>query len=175
MTERGGEIVGAMHFMKKKGTLKIVVLGFVVGIALLLVGSFAFGEKESAESESANSTDLYATFAEYKETLRREIEEACLRVKGVQSVHAVLYFDGLSESIYAQNIQSGNTKKEEYVIIGSGSNSHALYLGESLPSLVGIGVICETGNSDGVKNEVAALLSSAYGLPLTRVYVSEGE
>ena len=174
MTERGTELVGAMHFMKKKGTLKIVILGFAVGIALLLVGSFAFGEKKPAESENASTTDLYAAFTEHKETLKREIEEACLRVKGVRSAHAVLYFDGLSESIYAQNIQSGNTQKEEYVIIGSGSNSHALYLGESLPNLVGIGVICETGNSDAVKNEVSALLSSAYGLPLTRVYVSEG-
>ena len=96
-----------------------------------------------------------------------------MSVRGVKSVSAVVYFDGVGESVYAVNIQSGNSEKTEYVVIGSGSNAHALYLGESLPRLVGIGVVCDTGGNVGVKNELAALLSAAYGLPLTRVHVIE--
>ena len=175
MTDRSSDIIGAVTHMKKKGTLKIVIIGFVVGIALLVIGSFAFagnnGEKISG-GESVAQTSI--SFAEYKESVRREIEEACLKVRGVNSAHAVVFFDGAVESIYAQNTQIGSTEKNEYVIIGSGSGSHALYLGESLPPLSGIGVVCNTGGSDAVKNEIAALLAAAYGLPLTRVYVSEG-
>lgn len=175
MTDRSSDIMGAVTHMKKKGTLKIVIIGFVVGIVLLAVGSLAFGEgngEKSANNESASQSAI--SFAEYKESVIREIEEACLKVRGVNTAHAVVFFDGAGESIYAQNTQTGNTQKNEYVIIGSGSGSHALYLGESLPQISGIGVVCDTGGSDSVKNEIAALLSAAYGLPLTRVYVSEG-
>lgn len=175
MTDRSNDIVGAMSHMKKKGTLKIIIIGFVVGVALLIVGSFAFNEKRSEGGESdAAEKPSYSSFLEYKDTVKREIEETCLCVKGVKSAHAVVFFDGVGESVYAQNTQSGNSEKNEYVIIGSGSNSHALYLGESLPPLSGIGIVCDTGGSDAVKNEIAALLAAAYGLPLTRVYVSEG-
>jgi hypothetical protein len=61
------------------------------------------------------------------------------------------------------------------VIIGSGSSAHALYLGESLPKLSGIGVVCNTGGSTEKRNELLLLLSNAYGLPMTRIYVSEGD
>ena len=175
MTDRSNDIVGAMSHMKKKGTLKIIFIVFVVGVALLIVGSFAFNEKKSESGGSdVGAVPSYSSFLEYKDAVKREIEETCLCVKGVKSAHAVVFFDGVGESKYAQNTQSGNSEKNEYVIIGSGSNSHALYLGESLPPLSGIGVVCDTGGSDAIKNEIAALLAAAYGLPLTRVYVSEG-
>ncbi len=174
LTDRSSDIMGAVSHMKKKGTLKIVIIGFVVGIALLIMGSFAFGGDGEKSSDNENSAQFSVSFGEYKESVRQEIEQTCLKVRGVNSAHAVVFFDGAGESIYAQNTQSGNTEKNEYVIIGSGSGSHALYLGESLPPISGIGVVCDTGGSDSVKNEIAALLAAAYGLPLTRVYVSEG-
>ena len=161
--------------MKSKGTLKVVIIGFALGAILLIIGSVAFTGKGEDESENEiGEIRPYTSFVEYKSTLKEEIECACLRIEGVRSAHAVIFFDGAGESKYAQNTQSGSQEKNEYVIIGSGSNSHALYLGESLPPISGIGVVCDTGGSDGVKNEIAALLSAAYGLPLTRVYVSEG-
>lgn len=175
MPDRTGDIIGALGHMKKKGAIWVVVIGFVIGASLLIVGSFAFGDKENdTGGDEMHRETGYTTFFEYKNSLRNEIEEACLRVNGVKSAHAVVFFDGVGESKYAQNYQSGSTQKVEYVVIGSGSSSHALYLGESLPQLSGIGVVCDTGGSDSLKNEIAALLSAAYGLPLTRVYVSEG-
>ena len=175
MAEGGSDVVGVVNYMKKKGSFKVVAIGFIIGLALLLIGSLALGDGEEGGGEvSADVESSYEAFLEYKSALRQEIEGACLSVRGVRSAHAVVFFDGIGESIYAQNTQSGNTEKNEYVIIGSGSSSHALYLGESLPPLSGIGVICETGGSDAVKNEIAALLSAAYGLPLTRIYISEG-
>lgn len=169
----GIEAVQVVNHMKKKGSFKIIILGFIIGVALLLIGGFALpSEKKSAE-KTDDVKNTYEEFLAYKETVRCEIEELCMSVSGVKDVDAVVFFDGLGESIYATNTQSGNNEKTEYVIIGSGSNAHALYLGESLPNLVGIGVVCDTGDNVGVKNELAALLAAAYGLPLTRVRVVE--
>ena len=48
MAEVRNEMIGAVNYMKKKGKLKIVALGFAIGVALLLLGSFAFEQRETA-------------------------------------------------------------------------------------------------------------------------------
>ena len=168
----GIEVVNVIGHMKKKGSFKVVMLALILGIALLVAGSVAFSDKtekkESDEQKSGVNID------EYKKQLTDEIERLCLRVDGVKSAGAVVFLDGMGGSIYAVNTQVGSTSKSEYVIIGSGSNAHALYIGESLPRLVGIGVVCDTGGRGDVRDEIALLLASLYGLPLNRVYVSEG-
>jgi len=163
--------------MKKNGTLKLLIIALSVGVVLLIIGSFAFPNKENPTTDISDNdgTELIGFF-EYKEMLEKEIESICLGVSGVKQVDAVVFFSEVGGSLYAQNTQSGGsgTDKNEYVIIGSGSNAHALYLGESLPTLSGIGVVCDTGGDLTKRNEILALLSSAYGLPMTRIYVSEG-
>ena len=171
----GIEPSGVINHMKKKGSLKIIIFGLILGVALLFVGGFVLPDGESKSNKEIESEGERYAFFEYKEEIRREIEKICLSVHGVKSVSAVVCFDGVGESIYAVNLQSGNSEKTEYVVIGSGSNAHALYLGESLPKLSGIGVVCNTGGDEAKRNEILCLLSSAYGLPMTRIYVSEAE
>ena len=171
------DIIGTVAHMKKRGTLKILIIALAIGIALLLIGTFAIpdssDEDPGGEPDGAQGVDLF----EYKDMLEKEIEGVCRAVSGVKSASVVVFFSEVGGSIYAQNVQSGGTggEKVEYVIIGSGSNAHALYLGESLPTLSGIGVVCDTGNSEGRRGEICALLSAAYGLPMTRIYVSEAQ
>ena len=176
--ENTGEMAGALMHMRKNGSFKPILFGFVIGICLLVVGGMALSDKkvDSARGGEEDSVAVsYETYKRYKEETEREVEALCLGITGVKSAHAVAFFDGVGGSIYAQNSQSGNTERVEYVIIGSGSSSHALYLGESLPSLSGIGVVCDTGNSQALRNEITALLGATYGLSLTRVYVTEGK
>ena len=168
------DVRGVIGHMKKKGSYKIVLIGFVFGIVLLIVGSLSFNNIGKVESVESGDRKSYSSFLTYKKMIEEEIENICLGVWGVKKVSAVVIFDGIGESMYAQNTQSGNSAKNEYVIIGSGSNSHALYLGESLPEISGIGIVCDTDGEIGTRNEIAALLSAAYGLPMTRIYVSEG-
>ncbi len=173
MTENGGiEVSQVIGHMKKKGSFKIVIIGFILGLCLLLLGSFAF--KDEGKTDSVGEAASTVGFEEYKQGIISEIESLCLGIEGVKSAKATVFFDDVGGSIYAQNTQIGNTNKTEYVIVGSGSGSHALYLGESLPDLSGVGVVCDTGGDDNIKNEISLLLSSLYGLPLTRVYVGEG-
>ena len=173
MDNRGVEAIGAINHMKKKGSFKVVLIGIAVGMVLLLMGSLFFSGKDNGDEENGDTVQRI-DFLEYKEGIISEIESICLEVNGIRSARAVVFFDGVGESIYAQNTQSGSQDKVEYVVIGSGSNAHALYIGESLPRISGIGVVCNTDGNGDLRNEIAALLSAAYGLPLTRIYVSEG-
>lgn len=169
-------MVGTVAHMKKRGTLKLLLIALIIGVALFAVGSMAFADREDAADADEEARELIGFF-EYKDMLEREIAEVCSSVSGVGKVSVVTYFSDVGGSVYAQNTQSGNvgSEKSEYVIIGSGTSSHALYLGESLPSLSGIGVVCDTGGSESRRNEILCLLSAAYGLPMTRIHVSEAE
>ncbi len=170
------DIMGTVAHMKKNGSLKLLIAVLFVGLILLLIsGIFMKDDVEGQTSDKDDETVKLIGFFEYKELLEREIEGICLGVCGVESVDAIVFFSEVGGSLYAQNTQSSNSSqdKSEYVIIGSGSSAHALYLGESLPKLSGIGVVCRTGGDASIRNELLALLSSAYGLPMTRIYVSE--
>lgn len=171
------DIMGTFSHMKKRGTLKILLIAFAVGAILLIIGSFVIPDGKEQEESGDGEGEALIGFFEYKDLLEEEIEGLCASVSGVRSVRAVVFFSDVGGSLYAQNTQSGNSgnQKNEYVIIGSGSNAHALYLGESLPRLSGIGVVCDTGGSLSRQNEIVSLLSAAYGLPMTRIYVSEAE
>ncbi len=170
------DIMGAVAHMKKNGSLKLLAAVLSVGLILLLIGGiFMTDDGEGKSSDNDDETLKLIGFFEYKELLEREIEGICLGVRGVESVDAVVFFSDVGGSLYAQNTQSSNSNQDrsEYVIIGSGSSAHALYLGESLPKLSGIGVVCRTGGDASTRNELLSLLSSAYGLPMTRIYISE--
>ncbi len=170
------DVLGTVAHMKKRGTLKYFLIALTAGAMLLIIGSFFLPDTErETKDDSEVQGEALIGFFEYKALLEGEIESICLGVSGVEGVDAVVFFSDVGGSLYAQNTQSGSASsdKSEYVIIGSGSNAHALYLGESLPKLSGIGVVCRTGNDLTKRNEILALLSSAYGLPMTRIYVSE--
>ena len=172
------DVMGTVAHMKKKGTLKIFIAVLAIGSLLLIIGSFLLPDDGADDSEIKESGgEELIGFFEYKDMLEREVEGICLGVSGVNRVDAVVFFSEVGGSVYAQNTQAGGSgsDKSEYVIIGSGSNAHALYLGESLPTLSGIGVVCDTGGSAQKRDEILVLLSSAYGLPMTRIYVSEGD
>ena len=179
MTQSNGtrDVVGTVAHMKKNGSFKYLLIALCAGALLFLVGSFVLGDGEDDTKKDAEQTqNELIGFFEYKKLLEEEIEGLCMGVSGVRQVSVVVFFSDVGGSLYAQNSQSGGTtgnQKSEYVIIGSGSNAHALYLGESLPKLSGIGVVCDTGGNLTKRNEILALLSAAYGIPMTRIYVSE--
>ena len=102
------------------------------------------------------------------------MKKICESVSGVECIGVVVSFDGVGESMYATNLQKGSSERVEYVVIGSGSGSHALYLGESLPEISGIGVVCRLGG-EGKRSEIISLLSAAYGLSMTRIYVAAAD
>ena len=168
------DIMGTFSHMKRHGILKILIIALAVGVLLFTVGGFLTENEGEGQSDQNIQTDEKLGFFEYKSMLEAEIEGLCMSVSGVQNVSAVAFFDDIGGSSYAQNVQMGSSQsyKSEYVIIGSGSSSHALYLGEELPRLSGIGIVCRTGGDINKCNEITALLAAAYGLPMTRIYVS---
>lgn len=168
---KGEEITGALKHMKKSGALRIVIFAFAAGIILLLIGS---GFKDDGGVETGREELAAEYFEEYADGLRESVVTICRSVSGAGDVYVILNFEDMGELVYAQNKNesSDGDIRTEYVIIGSGSSASALQLGQRLPKLSGIGVVCSGGDSSRVKDEICGLLSSAFSLPLTRIYVA---
>ena len=172
--QKNDEITGTLTYMKKKGSLKILIVLLVVGIGLLIFGASGSLKKDKTTSVQDSEQEKYSSFFEYKNAVEDEVRAICKSVSGVDCVGVVVTFDGVGESIYATNSQKGSSERVEYVVIGSGSSSHALYLGESLPEISGIGVVCQI-DDEGKRSELISLLAAAYGLPMTRIYVVKAD
>ena len=71
--ETGNTALGAVNHMKKKGILKIVIIGFALGIILLLVGSFFFKDKDEKVDESGQTASSKENFLDYKQGMRKEM------------------------------------------------------------------------------------------------------
>ena len=172
--QKNDEIKGTLTYMKDRGSLKILVILLVAGVILLIIGTSGVLGKEKKTVGSDGEEDKYSSYLKYKDAVEDEVRKICESVSGVDCVGVVVTFDGVGESIYAKNLQKGSSERIEYVVIGGGSGSHALYLGESLPEISGIGVVCSFRGEEK-QSEITSLLSAAYGLSMTRIYVAEAD
>ncbi len=72
--------------------------------------------------------------------------------------------------MYATDVKEG---KENYVILGNGSNASALYLTRSAPQIAGIGVVCQGGGNISIRQELLSLLSATFDVNSNRIYITE--
>ncbi len=168
----GKSFVGSILHMKKSGILWVVVAGAALGLILLFWGNFNFDKSSNDSGKDSGTSGM--TIYEYEEKIKAQVKSACESVSGQGSVSFVaVYFGSGYEEVYAQDVQKykDGQYKSEYVIMGSGNNARPLKIGENLPTLSGIGVVCTTSN-EKMAAEMASLLSGIYGLPLNRIYIT---
>lgn len=174
------EIKGTVGQMKKSGKLWIVILGAVIGLGLLVVGSFdlPFGKQE--QKQSVSLSDEQSELTAYKQELCREIAALCASVRGVGKVQVMVTLSGGYEYVYARDLQSKTggesyTWEETYVLVGSGSAQSPLLLVTKQPSVAGVGIVCEGGGDPAVQNELTALVSAAFGIGTNKIHVSAAQ
>ncbi|MBE6548233.1 MAG: hypothetical protein E7667_05075 [Ruminococcaceae bacterium] len=170
--QRAEDVSGAVRHMKKSGALWIVICAFAVGIILLIIGGSI---KDSDDDVEIPDAHVYSSenFDAYKSNLANNIKATCRKIIGGGDVVVLLDFSSSGQIVYAQNsnVSSDGDRREEYVIVGNGSNAQALYIGQSFPSLSGIGVVCPSSTPHELREKISGLLSATYGIPLTRIYV----
>jgi len=168
--------------MKKNGKLWMILGCLAVGVLLLVFG----GEMKSIfAADPTPSGGSYAdegdgdlrllSMEEYRTAMEARIVSICERVSGAGKVHVILHLAGGYEYVYATDQKiSPSGEVREYIMIGSGGNQRVVYLTERVPEILGVGVVCEGGGRENVKNEITALLSATLGVGSHRVYVTEG-
>ena len=146
---------------------------FFLGFFILLALFFFFSGGGTDEKSADKNIDFY----EYSEALRSELESTLSRVSGVGKCTVFLTFSDGGETVYAYDEDyreseggtlSGN---RTYVLISS--RADGLILKVCVPSVAGVAVICEGGDSARVKSDVTEILSGTLGISASRISVKK--
>jgi hypothetical protein len=152
--------------MKNRHTL-FIVIGAVIGILLLLIGSFG-GKKESAALSETDEIEVYCRY------LEEQAVRLCESVSGVSDVTVALTLEGGFEQVYAADKKvNGNGQSVEHVKLGNGSAAALCVVSVASPKVAGIGVTCKGGRNDALRAELTALLSAAFGVGANKIYITE--
>ncbi len=142
----------------KGGKLWIIILGAVLGVALLLYG----GKEEEPKTENASDLEAYAASVEKK------IEELCAGVDGVKNIKVAVSFESGFEYVYA-------TDGDKTLTVGSGSGESAVIVTEIPPVIGGVGVVCRGGGNPVIQKRLIELISAAYGVSSNKIYIAEAQ
>ena len=152
--------------MKNKSTI-FIIIGAVIGILLLLIGSFG-GKKESTALSETDEIEAYCRY------LEEQAVRLCESVNGVSNVTVALTLEGGFEQVYAADKTiNGSGQSTQYVKLGSGSAAELCAVSVASPKVAGIGVTCTGGRDGSLRAELTALLSAAFGVGANKIYITE--
>lgn len=159
-------------YLKGKKSILMVIALLIIGIAMLILPF-----DNSSKDISANNEERLKEYA--KET-EQKIADICSKVYGVSNVNVSVYFDHGFETVYAydeesKSTTSGTNTEKKYVTIGSGSNESMVCIVERMPNICGIAIVCRGGGNPQIASELINLVSSAFGVPKNKIYVTEAK
>ncbi|MBE6620619.1 MAG: hypothetical protein E7625_04575 [Ruminococcaceae bacterium] len=160
----------------RKKRVWILLLGGMLGVALILLGNVEWNGSKGTDEESA----LVETDPMLAHTQRTEekIADLCSQVRGVGRVQVIVTFEGDFTYVYATNREE--TQKEgvieaqtTYITVGSGASEQPVLLTRTYPSVSGIGIVCEGGGDANVRSQLLSLLSATFGIGSNKIYIAE--
>ncbi len=157
----------AISSFLRKNRFMIILCALCVILLLFFCGNNC----DSSEKTQKN-TDLYS----YSEILQRDLEALLSKMSGVGKCSVLITFSDSGETVYAcdEDLSSSEGKTDsdrKYVLVSS--RSEGLILKVYSPSVLGVAVICEGGDSTRVKNDVTEVLSRTLGISADRIAVKK--
>ncbi len=159
--------------LKKNGKLTIAVVGVIAGVALLVFGNRMTGKTADPVPDTPTPGTEIRAVEDYRIALEQRIAAITSEVSGAGSASVVVTLAGGYESVYAydKKVTVGG-ESVTYITVGSGADESLVFLCERAPAIVGIGIVCTGGSNPTVKQEVISLVSAAFGVPSSKIYVT---
>ncbi len=155
----------------------LLAAGLAAGLLLIAFGSSS--GNSGGSGHKARENDI-ASMNEYAAALEAKARSLCEAVVGVGdgSVTVTVTLEGGFRNIYAEDSekkssQSGESVTGRHLTVGSGSSETPVKLGTDAPKIVGIGVVCRGGGDAVTRAELTALLSAAFGVGASKIYIAE--
>ena len=155
---------GLLGFFGAKGRIWLLLGGVLAGIFLIVVGGM-FDTVDGGKSNATYQENLEELVA-YETQLEKEIAKLCNEVSGVGQVEVMLHLQGGTRVLYATD------GKGKPASVGSGSAEEALHSTVLLPEIAGVAIVCRGGDSPHVQRTLTDLVSTALGIPTSRVAVT---
>ena len=172
------------EIFKKENILKVTVIAGLAGIVLIFCSDF-FGGREKEDTFAEVSESETYTVEEYRQGLCDELGNMLASIEGVGRTKIMLTIDGTVRNIYAtdNDIQQRETssdkqsnEKQSCIVIRQNDGSEkALTIGQLMPKIKGVLVVCEGGDKEEVCIKVTEAVSAALDVTKSHICVSKLE
>ena len=170
------------EIFKKENILKITGIAGHGGIVLIFCSDF-FGGREKEDTFAEVSESETYTVEEYRQGLCDELGNMLASIEGVGRTKIMLTIDGTVRNIYAtdNDIQQRETssdkqsnEKQSCIVIRQNDGSEkALTIGQLMPKIKGVLVVCEGGDKEEVCIKVTEAVSAALDVTKSHICVSK--
>ena len=170
------------EIFKKENILKITVIAGLAGIVLIFCSDF-FGGREKEDTFAEVSKSEADTLTQYRQELCDELGNMLASIEGVGKTKIMLTLDGTVRNIYAtdNDIQQRETsadkqsnEKQSCIVIRQNDGSEkALTIGQLMPKIKGVLVVCEGGDKEEVCIKVTEAVSAALDVTKSHICVSK--
>ncbi len=160
-------VLGKIKKILRDKRLILALLLLIAGLILVSVTK----KNSGGDPEQNNTASDSASFAVLSGELEERIRKLCESIDGIDKAHVMLTLDTSEEYVYAADSEkNGDSYKSEMVLIDSGDGTVKLYA--VCPRVRGVAVVCTGGDKASVKKTVTECLSSALGIPSTKISVA---
>lgn len=174
-----------MKAVLKPQNLRLLVLA-LIGVALILVGTFVSARPKSQGAEGTPIADL----VEQARLIEAALEEAIGSIRGVGKVRARVTLSSGPENVYAENVTRSSTSQTETLeggqmrqnlsenessqpVSGRFGSSETPLLERIIPGQVaGCLIVAQGASASGVKEDIYRAAQALLGIPLYRIEVA---
>ncbi len=161
-------------FLKKENVLKAAIFIGIIGMILILVSNIDSGDKKDEEITFAEENIDFTLSETYSKKMESELKDILVSIDGVGKANVLLTITSTEEYVYAETIKNNSSGSEnEYVIIDGGSKKEALVKKINTPQISGVVIVCEGGGNAKTCEKIYKSVSTALGIPTTKIYVTE--
>ena len=177
--------------LKNEKVLSLIVICGMIGIGLIFASSYFDKNKTENLNETSQAEDNGFSADNYKQNISQELGNMISSIEGAGKTKIMVTLNGSVRELYAadtdiadkdsakktndnENTDKQNTEKKKYILIrGKDGSEKALSLGQLVPEIKGVLIICEGGDNDVIKEEITDAVSAALNLSKTHICVSK--
>lgn len=168
--------------------LVLLIIG-IIGLLMMMLSSLTNG---NAKQKKSNSNDKQFSVSIYEEKLEKRLLDVVEKVDGVGKAKIMVTLENSVEYIYAQEKREKKDRIDDYqdriplktqersdkekklmVVDGLNGKKQALIKTELQPKVKGVVVVCQGGDNPFVNQHITNLITTAFNISSTRVYVTK--
>ena len=153
--------------------IKAAVFMGIIGMILIL-----FCDSSPKPPESVETAAFTEETEQYRRDTEQQLKEVLSAIKGVGKAEVMLTVSATEEYIYAEetdvSFDDGRTdEKVRYTVIDGKECDEALVRKVIVPQISGVVIVCEGGGNSKTCEAVYRSVSTALGIPVSKIYVAK--
>lgn len=191
--ETGKNSKKLLSFFKSEKSGKILFILGIAGILLIFLSTVLTDKPKDNQAASSGASESMGTAVslEYSEMIENKLTDIIKDITASQNVKVFVTLESGTEYVYAneltqntdqtedtkaddsKKVQQKDNTEQKYILVDSPDGGQiALLVTELAPTVKGVVVVCDGGNTEGIKECVKNAVTTALNITSKRVCVT---